>query len=95
MQAAFRGMRERNVHLSILYPFAHSYYRRYGWELASETINYDLNPTELLSRGFWGLWLLPYLPWRFAVGSCAERFCLIDGQSFPRLGVVLAETFAG
>jgi predicted acetyltransferase len=47
MQAAFRGMRERNVHLSMLHPFAHSYYRRYGWELASETINYDLNPTEL------------------------------------------------
>ena len=47
MQAALRGMRERNVHLSMLHPFAHSYYRRYGWELASEAINYDLKPTEL------------------------------------------------
>lgn len=49
MQAALRGMRERNVHLSMLHPFAHSYYRRYGWELASEAINYDLKPTELLT----------------------------------------------
>jgi predicted acetyltransferase len=47
MQAALRGMRERNVHLSMLHPFAHSYYRRYGWELATEAINYDLKPTEL------------------------------------------------
>ncbi len=47
MQAALRGMRERNVHLSMLHPFAHSYYRRYGWELATEAISYDLKPTEL------------------------------------------------
>lgn len=47
MQAALRDMRERNVHLSMLHPFAHSYYRRYGWELATEAINYDLKPTEL------------------------------------------------
>jgi predicted acetyltransferase len=47
MQAALRGMRERNVHLSMLHPFAHSYYRRYGWELATEALNYDLKPTEL------------------------------------------------
>jgi predicted acetyltransferase len=47
MQAALRGMRERNVHLSMLHPFAHSYYRRYGWELATETIDYDLKPTDL------------------------------------------------
>jgi len=47
MRAALRGMRERNVHLSMLSPFAHSYYRRYGWELATEAINYRLKPTEL------------------------------------------------
>ncbi len=47
MQAALRGMRERNVHLSMLHPFAHSYYRRYGWELATEAISYDLKPTDL------------------------------------------------
>ena len=47
MQAALRGMRERNVHLSMLHPFAHSYYRRYGWELATEAISYDLRPTDL------------------------------------------------
>jgi predicted acetyltransferase len=40
-------MRERNVHLSMLHPFAHSYYRHYGWELATEAISYDLKPTDL------------------------------------------------
>ena len=47
LQAALRGLRERNVHLSMLHPFAHSYYRHYGWELATEAISYDLKPTEL------------------------------------------------
>src|ERR671914_1027539 len=47
IRAALRGMRERNVHLSMLHPFAHSYYRRYGWELSTETIDYDLKPTDL------------------------------------------------
>lgn len=47
MQAALRGLRERSVHLSMLRPFAHSYYRRYGWELATEAISYDLRPTDL------------------------------------------------
>jgi GNAT superfamily N-acetyltransferase len=47
IQAALSGMRERNVHLSMLHPFAHSYYRRYGWELATEAISYDLKPTDL------------------------------------------------
>ena len=47
MQAALRGMRDRNVHLSMLHPFSHSYYRRYGWELVTEAIGYDLKPTDL------------------------------------------------
>lgn len=33
MRAALGGMRERGVHLSMLHPFAHAFYRRYGWEL--------------------------------------------------------------
>src|SRR5918994_6651744 len=40
-------MRKRTAPLSMFPLFAHSSYRRYGWELASETINYDLKPTEL------------------------------------------------
>jgi predicted acetyltransferase len=47
MRAALRRMRERSVHLSMLHPFAHAYYRRYGWELASEAISYDLKPSDL------------------------------------------------
>lgn len=47
MSAALRGMRERGVHLSMLHPFAHVFYRRYGWELATEAISYRLKPTDL------------------------------------------------
>jgi predicted acetyltransferase len=47
MRAALRQMRERSVHLSMLHPFAHAYYRRYGWELATEAISYHLKPSDL------------------------------------------------
>ena len=47
LRAALRGMRERSVHLSMLHPFAHAFYRRYGWELATEAISYELKPTSL------------------------------------------------
>lgn len=44
MRAALGGMRERRVYLSMLHPSAHSFYRRYGWELATEAISYRLKP---------------------------------------------------
>ena len=47
MRAALRGMRERGMHLSLLGPFNHSFYRAYGWELAMEGIRYTLSPAEL------------------------------------------------
>jgi predicted acetyltransferase len=47
LRTALRLMRERSVHLSMLHPFAHAYYRRYGWELATEAISYDLKPSDL------------------------------------------------
>ena len=47
MRAALRGMRERGMHLSMLGPFAHAFYRAYGWELASESISYTLKATDL------------------------------------------------
>jgi predicted acetyltransferase len=47
MRASLRGMREREMHLSMLWPFAHLFYRVYGWELASEAIAYTLKPTDL------------------------------------------------
>ena len=47
MRAALRGTRERSVRLSMLYPFAHAYYRRYGWELITEAIKYHLKPADL------------------------------------------------
>lgn len=47
MQAALEDMRGRGVHLSLLAPFAHAFYRAYGWELATEGISYTLKPNEL------------------------------------------------
>jgi predicted acetyltransferase len=47
MRAALRGMREQGMHLSMLNPFAHAFYRAYGWELAGEAIAYTLKPTDL------------------------------------------------
>ena len=49
LRAALGGMRERSVQLSMLHPFAHAFYRRYGWELATEATSYRLKPTELPS----------------------------------------------
>lgn len=47
MRAALKDMRGRGVHLSLLDPFDHAFYRRYGWELAMEGIGYTLKPNEL------------------------------------------------
>ena len=47
MRAALRDMRDRGVHLSMLSPFAHSFYRSFGYELASEAVEYTLKPTDL------------------------------------------------
>lgn len=47
MRALLGDLRERGVHLSMLWPFAHSFYRAHGWELAGETIAYTLKPTDL------------------------------------------------
>jgi predicted acetyltransferase len=47
MRAALRRMRERGIHLSMLNPFAHPFYRAYGWELSGEAIAYTLKPTDL------------------------------------------------
>jgi predicted acetyltransferase len=35
------------MHLSMLAPFAHAFYRVYGWELATESIGYTLKATDL------------------------------------------------
>jgi predicted acetyltransferase len=47
MRAALRDMREGDVALSLLSPFAHAFYRVFGYELASELIQYSLNPSDL------------------------------------------------
>ena len=47
MRAVVRVMRERGMHLSMLWPFAHVFYRAYGWELAGEALAYTLKPTDL------------------------------------------------
>jgi predicted acetyltransferase len=47
MRAVLRDMRERDVALSLLSPFAHAFYRVFGYELASEVIQYSLKPSDL------------------------------------------------
>ena len=47
MRAALRDMREWNVHLSMLSPFAHAFYRSFGYELATEALEYTLKPADL------------------------------------------------
>src|ERR687897_2631413 len=49
MRAVLRDMRERGVWLSLLSPFAHAYYRIFGYELATEAIEYRLKPADLPS----------------------------------------------
>src|SRR5918998_2095375 len=47
MRAVLRDMRERGVSLSLLSPFAHAFYRMFGYELATEAIEYRLKPADL------------------------------------------------
>ena len=47
MRAALVGTRERGISVSMLWPFAHTFYRSFGYELAGETISYTLKPTDL------------------------------------------------
>ena len=47
MRAVLRDMRERDIALSLLSPFAHAFYRVFGYELASEVIQYSLKPSDL------------------------------------------------
>lgn len=47
MKTALYDMRDRGVHLSMLSPFAHAFYRSFGYELVSEAIEYTLKPTDL------------------------------------------------
>lgn len=49
MRAVLRDMRGRGTHLSLLAPFAHAFYRSFGYELASEVIEYRLKPSDLSS----------------------------------------------
>ena len=47
MRAVLLDMRERDVALSLLSPFAHLFYRVFGYELVTEEIEYRLKPADL------------------------------------------------
>ncbi|MGH3089048.1 MAG: GNAT family N-acetyltransferase [Rubrobacteraceae bacterium] len=47
MRTLLADLRRRGVHLSMLWPFNHSFYRAHGYELAGESIRHRLNPREL------------------------------------------------
>jgi predicted acetyltransferase len=62
MRATLQGMREWGMHFSMLWPFAHAFYRAYGWELAGEAVAYTLKPTDL-----------PTSPEQMRVRACTEE----------------------
>jgi len=47
MRAVLRDMHERGTSLSLLSPFAHAFYRMFGYELATEDVKYMLKPADL------------------------------------------------
>lgn len=47
MRTLLSDMRGRGVHLSMLWPFNHSFYRAHGYELAGESIGCKMSPREL------------------------------------------------
>ena len=47
MRFALGDMRDRGVSISLLAPFAHAFYRSFGYELATEVVEYTLKPTDL------------------------------------------------
>ena len=47
MRVAMEDMRSRGINLSLLSPFAHAFYRSFGYELATEAVEYTLEPTDL------------------------------------------------
>ena len=47
MRAVLRDLRGREVSLSLLSPFSHAFYRSFGYELATEAIEYSFSPTDL------------------------------------------------
>ncbi|MCL6438812.1 MAG: GNAT family N-acetyltransferase [Rubrobacteraceae bacterium] len=47
VREALRRMRAGGVALSMLWPFAHAFYRSFGYELAGEAIEYRLEPGKL------------------------------------------------
>ncbi|MEW6635960.1 MAG: GNAT family N-acetyltransferase [Actinomycetota bacterium] len=47
MRLVLARMREEGRMLSVLWPFAHAFYRTYGWELAGESLSYRIGPTDL------------------------------------------------
>ncbi len=47
MRAALGDMRDRGINISLLDPFAHAFYRSFGYELATEVVEYTLKPTDL------------------------------------------------
>ncbi len=47
MRVALEDMRDRGINISLLDPFAHAFYRSFGYELATEVVEYTLKPTDL------------------------------------------------
>ncbi len=90
MRAVLGGMREEGVHLSMLWPFAHAFYRLYGWELAGEAIEYELRPTDLPTSAeqrnvrAYGERDLPILMDLFAREACRHQLAVMRSEGHWR-----------
>ncbi|RSL30407.1 GNAT family N-acetyltransferase [Salibacterium salarium] len=51
LDAALVDMRERGYVLSLLYPFSVEFYRKFGWELFSDRITWELKKEQLPKKG--------------------------------------------
>ena len=90
MRAALGDMRDRGVHLSMLSPFAHAFYRSFGYELANEVVEYTLKPTDLATDPEQGKLRayreedLPRMMGLHEAQARGHQLCALRGEAFWR-----------
>ena len=90
MRVALGDMRDRGVSISLLDPFAHAFYRSFGYELATEVVEYTLKPTDLpTDPGQSNLRAyreedLPAMMALLEAASRGHQLCALRGEAFWR-----------
>jgi len=90
MRVALGDMRDRGINISLLDPFAHAFYRSFGYELATEVVEYTLKPTDLpTDPGQSNLRAyreedLPAMMALLEAASRGHQLCALRGEAFWR-----------